>query len=136
MTRACLRLPAYCVVLSLATGCVHRSLTIKSEPPGAKVYVNDELKGDTPLTYDFLWYGWHRLTLRKEGYQRLDDRKLLRAPIHLWIPFDMVMELLPLPIHDRREWSYSLAPTELPPTPTPPPLEAVPSPAEPGDAPR
>ena len=101
---------------------MHRSLTIRTEPPGATVYVNDQLKGESPITYDFLWYGWHRVTLRKEGFERVDDRRLLRAPGYLWIPFDLVMELLPFPIRDTRTWSYTLSPiTELP-TPRPPEL--------------
>ena len=115
----CLVLSAYCLVLPLA-GCIHRSLTIKTDPPGAMVYVNDQLKGDSPVTYDFEWYGWYRLTLRKDGYERLDDRKLVRAPVWFWIPFDLPMELLPFPIRDDRTWSYTLTPTTELPTPLPP----------------
>ena len=113
-------LSAYCLVLPLVTGCVYRSLTIKTEPPGALVYVNDQLKGNSPVTYDFEWYGWHRLTLRKTGYERLDDRKQLRSPIYLWIPFDLVAELLPFRISDTRTWSYTLTPAPALPTPAPP----------------
>ena len=89
------------------------------------MYVNDALKGTSPLTYDFEWYGWHRLTLRKEGFERIEDRKLLRAPLWFWIPFDLAMELVPLPIPDRRTWSYALTPVSVPPAPTPPPLQEV-----------
>jgi len=104
-------------------------LTIQSEPAGALVYVNDALKGPTPLTYDFMWYGWHRVTLRKEGFERLDDRKELRAPVYLWIPFDLVMELLPFPIRDERTWSFTLTPaaSEI----SPLPVEVPPEPPEP-----
>ena len=122
-TSGSLLLVACCLLLPL-TGCVYRSLTIKTEPPGAKIYVNDTLVGQSPVTYDFVWYGWHRLTLRKDGFERLDDRKLLRAPVWSWIPFDLMMELLPLPIHDRRVWSYTLAPAPVMPTPQAPPLES------------
>ena len=113
---------AYCLLLTVTTGCVYRSLTIRTEPPGALVYVNDQLKGESPVTYDFVWYGWHRVTLRKEGFARLDDQKLLRAPVYLWIPFDFVMELVPFRMHDTREWSYVLTPSPAPSTPVPPPL--------------
>lgn len=116
----------------LATGCVRQSLTIKTEPSEALVYINDELKGKTPLTYDFEWYGWHRVMLRKEGYTPINERKLLKAPVYLWVPFDLVMELLPFPIRDTRTWSYTLNETPRLPTPVPPadtvtlPLEAPP----------
>jgi hypothetical protein len=84
------------------------------------VYVNDQLKGESPVTYDFMWYGWHRVTLRKAGFERMDDRQQLRAPSYFWIPFDLVMELLPWPIRDVRTWSYALTPTVALPTPAPP----------------
>ena len=109
-----------CGLLTVATGCVHRSLTIRTDPPGARVYVNDALKGDSPVTYDFTWYGWHRLTIRKEGFERLDDRRILRAPLYLWIPLDFVMELMPFRIRDTRTWSYTLTPASEPASPVPP----------------
>ena len=108
-------------LLIATTGCVHRSLMIRTEPPGAQVYVNDDLKGLSPVSYDFLWYGWYRVTLRKDGYQRLDDRKELRSSPYLWIPFDLAAELLPLPIRDARTWSYTLTPAPTLSTPVPPP---------------
>jgi len=111
------------LVLAASTGCVYRSLTIRTEPPGAKLYVNDELKGETPISYDFLWYGWHRIILRKDGYERVEDRRRLRAPFYLWIPFDLGFELLPLPVRDSRTWSYTLTPTETLPEPQPPSLD-------------
>ena len=108
--------------LLLTSGCVTRSLTIQTNPAGALVYFNDELKGPSPVTYDFMWYGWHRVMLRKDGFERVEDRKLLSAPFHLWIPFDLVMELLPTRIRDTRTWSYTLSPMQQLPTPVPPPL--------------
>ena len=104
----------------LITGCVRRSLTIRTNPPGARVYVNDQLKGESPVTYDFLWYGWYRLTMRKDGFERLDDRRLLRTPMYLWIPLDLVIELLPFTIRDTRTWSYTLTPAQELATPVPP----------------
>ena len=119
-------------LLFLLPGCIHRSLTIQTTPPGAKVYVNDELKGESPVTYDFTWYGWYRLTLRRDGFERMDDRKFLRAPVYFWIPFDLFMELLPLSVRDARTWSYTLTPsrelpTPVPPAITPPETETVPA---------
>ncbi len=105
-----------------ATGCLRRSLTIRTDPPGALVYVNDQIKGESPVTYDFLWYGWHRVMIRKEGFVRVEDRKELRAPPHLWIPFDLIVEVMPWTTRDNREWSYTLEPLQTLPTPIPPKL--------------
>ncbi len=111
---------ALVLLLAGSSGCVHRSLTVITEPPGARIYINDELKGESPVSYDFTWYGWYRLTLRKDGFERMDDRRLIKAPVYLWIPFDLVMELLPLTIRDARTWSYTLAKSAELPTPVPP----------------
>lgn len=108
------------VVLLLVSGCVHRQLTIRTEPPGALVYVNDQLKGPSPVSYDFLWYGWYRVTVRKDGYARVDDRRMLRSPIYLWVPLDLGMELLPFTVRDHRTWKYTLTPVTALPEPMPP----------------
>jgi hypothetical protein len=116
-----MRTAAVIAILALSmTGCVHRSLTVKTEPPGAKVYINDELKGTSPLTYDFLWYGWYRVTLRKKGYQRLDDHRKIQAPAYLWMPLDLAMQLMPFPVRDDRTWEYALTPSGTLPAPRPP----------------
>ncbi len=140
------RVASALVVLLGSTGCVRRSLTIRTNPPDALVYVNDVEKGRSPVTYDFQWYGWHRVLIRKDGYERVEDRKRLRAPVYLWIPFDLVMELLPFKIRDERTWEYTLAPANVVPAPRPPdtfvppaPPAAVPAPAaepEPADSPQ
>lgn len=104
-------------------GCVHRSLTIRTEPPGALVYVNDQLRGTSPVTYDFEWYGWHRVSVKKDGFERVDEQVLVQAPGHLWIPFDVIMELAPFPVRDAHTLSYTLPPAAPPPLPTPPPTE-------------
>ena len=102
-------------------------MTIRTEPPGAVVYVNDELKGTSPVTYDFSFYGWQRVTLRKEGFERLDERRLLKAPMYLWIPLDLFMELMPFPIADVHTWSYALTPAAPLETPTPPTIPESPA---------
>ena len=102
-------------------------MTIRTEPPGASVYVNDELKGISPVTYDFSFYGWQRVTLRKEGFERLDERRLLNAPIYLWIPLDLFMELMPFPVTDAHTWSYALTPAAPLETPTPPAIPESPA---------
>jgi hypothetical protein len=110
----------------VSAGCVRRQLTIRSEPAGAEVVVNDKVVGVTPHSYDFMWYGSYRITLRKPGYEQLDERVLLKCPPYLWIPFDLVMEMIPVTIRDRQELSYQLRRQTPLPEPTPPPLEEPP----------
>ena len=99
---------------------MRRSLAIRTEPPGATVYFNDQLRGETPVDFDFVWYGWQSVTLRKDGFERVDDKRLLKAPFYLWIPLDFFAELLPFHVRDLRTWSYSLTPAQNLPVPQPP----------------
>jgi len=113
--------------LLLTTGCVHRTLTIRSEPPGATVLLNDKRVGVTPYTKEFLWYGWYRVALTKNGYERLEDRTLIQAPSYQWIPLDLVAELLPIKFEDTHELSYELVGSQPIPEPAPPVDLIVPS---------
>lgn len=116
----CCLLSAVCCLL--LSGCIRRSLTIQTDPSGALVYVNDRPKGQSPMTYDFVWYGGYQVTIEKEGYQRLTDHQMLRAPAYFWMPLDLVMELLPFPVRDARTWSYTLVKAPELAAPVPPPL--------------
>ena len=94
--------------LALVSGCVRRQLTVKSDPPGALVYLNGEEFGRTPVTRDFTWYGTYDVVLRKEGYETLKTQGKVIAPWWQWVPFDFFAEALPLT--DRRSLSYSMKP--------------------------
>ena len=83
------------------TGCVERTLTIRTEPPGARVMLNDEEVGVSPVRVSFLWYGDYDILLRKEGYQTVKTNHIVEAPWYQWPPFDFVAEtLIPTTIHD------------------------------------
>ena len=52
------------------SGCVERRLTIRSNPPGALVYVDDYTIGVTPVSTSFIYYGtrkfvWSRMATRR-----------------------------------------------------------------------
>ncbi|MBI3319656.1 MAG: PEGA domain-containing protein [Candidatus Omnitrophica bacterium] len=103
-------------------------MTIRTEPPGAELFVNDQRSGTTPYSAPFLWYGTYHFTMLKPGYERLDKRVPVRAPIYFWIPLDFIMELLPFPIRDDRVFEYVLLPSEPLPVPIPPEPEPTGSP--------
>src|ERR1700689_2659659 len=69
------------VILSaLGGGCVQRTLTVRSDPDGALVYLNDQEIGRTPLARYFTWYGVYDVELHKEGYQSIKTTAAVIAP--------------------------------------------------------
>ena len=96
--------------LLFCAGCVERTLTITSTPPGALVTLNDIEVGRTPLSKDFTWYGTFDAQVRKEGYQTLNTQTPVIAPIWQWMPIDLIAELVPLRLHDVHEVNYTLKP--------------------------
>ena len=106
-------------VISLATillaGCVERRLTINTEPQGARVILNDQEIGVSPVTVPFNWYGDYWVRLSKDGYEALDTHRQLKSPLHDRFPFDFVAEVLyPGQIVDAYEWTFALAPKVYP----------------------
>jgi hypothetical protein len=55
------------------------SLSIATEPAGAEVYLDAELKGKTPLTLSSVPAGTHSLTLMKKGYSPLPKEIVVSA---------------------------------------------------------
>jgi len=114
---------ATAAALSLAlvsSGCIRQRMIIRSEPPGAELLINEHRSGTTPYDRPFLWYGRYRVTLLKPGYDRLDDKPLIRCPWYLWVPLDLFAELLPVPVRDTRVLSYQLVPRQALSEPKPP----------------
>jgi hypothetical protein len=96
-------------------GCVQRTLTVTSDPPGALVYANGNEIGRTPITRDFIWYGTYDVQLRADGYQTLDAHTPVIAPIWQWPPFDFFAEFWPGRLKDIRTISYKLEPASTQP---------------------
>ena len=95
-------------------GCVRRRMTIRSNPPGAMVYVDDYPIGTTPISANFTYYGTRKLRLMKDGYETLTVMEPLRAPWYQIPPVDFVSEnLVPGEIYDRRTLSYQLVPQRI-----------------------
>src|SRR5438045_3252646 len=56
---------------ALGAGCVRRTLAVRSDPPGALVYLNGVEVGRTPVQRDFVWYGTYDVQVRKDGYDTI-----------------------------------------------------------------
>ncbi|MBE7561143.1 PEGA domain-containing protein [bacterium] len=107
--RAVLAILLACFALT-TTGCVQRSLLVKSNPPGARVFLDGREKGVTPVEFDFKWYGGHKLSLEKEGYATHTETLHLSAPVHHQFPIDLVTASLPVKSRDRHTVEVNLEP--------------------------
>jgi hypothetical protein len=111
----CLAL-VFCLALA-STGCVQRRLTIRSNPPGARVFVGDDEIGTTPVSTDFVYYGTRKIRLVKHGYETLVVNQPIPAPWYQIPPLDFVSEMLvPGEIRDERVVSFQLVPLQTVPT--------------------
>jgi hypothetical protein len=103
------------VVLVLSVGCVRRTLTITTEPPNARVFLNDQEIGRTRVSTDFTWYGDYDVVIRKEGYKTVQTHWKIDAPWYQIVPLDFFVEVLwPWDVHDSRERHFVLEPQEIP----------------------
>ena len=104
----------FLVLLTLIwAGCVHRTMTIRTQPPGALVYLNNEEQGATPKTIPFTWYGDYEIVLRKDGYQTLRVIQPIKPPWYEVFPLDIFSELLlPVRLEDEHFLHYELKEAE------------------------
>jgi hypothetical protein len=104
------------IVLAPATGCVQRRMTIRSNPPGALVYVDDYQIGTTPVSHDFVYYGTRKIRLVKDGYETLTVRQPIPLPWYEIFPLDFVSEnLVPWEIRDERVIDLAMQPASTEP---------------------
>ncbi|MBP7934486.1 MAG: PEGA domain-containing protein [Phycisphaerae bacterium] len=103
-----------CIVLcSGAPGCVRRTLTVNTVPQGARVILNDEEVGTSPVQVDFLWYGDYDVILRKDGYSTLRTHQKIDPPWYQIPPVDFFAEtLIPVMLHDQQQMSFTLEPAQ------------------------
>jgi hypothetical protein len=93
------------------TGCVQRRMIVRSNPPGAVVYIDDYEIGTTPVAANFTYYGTRKIRLVKNGFETLTVMQPVPSPWYQILPLDFITEnLIPGKIHDTRTFDYPLVP--------------------------
>ncbi|HTE04603.1 MAG TPA: PEGA domain-containing protein [Planctomycetota bacterium] len=90
-----------------------RTLSVRSDPPGAIVVMDGKRVGTTPYDQVLDSYGTRSLDLELDGYR--SRHELLDVPLPWWqfFPLDIVTDLLlPLGLHDDHVFQFALAPLD------------------------
>jgi PEGA domain len=102
------------VALLSATGCVRRRLTVRTQPPGAQVFVDDQEIGTTPCSSSFVYYGTRKVTLIKDGYRTETLYQKMNPPWYQIPPLDFVTDnLLIRELRDERIVDVQMVPQEI-----------------------
>lgn len=101
---------AICVACS---GCVRRRLMVRSNPPGASVYVDKQLIGTTPAASSFTYYGTREIEVVADGFRTEKVLRTLSPPWYQLPPFDFFSETLwPGEIRDERIIDITMVPEQ------------------------
>ena len=92
-------------------GCVRRTISVTTTPPGAIVFLNDREVGRTPCDVEFLHYGVYDVRLRLEGYEPVVGSGRASAPVWDFVGADFLAELVPAQLESRVEWHFDLEPS-------------------------
>lgn len=95
---------------TLLTGCIRSRVTIDSQPQGAEVIWRGQPRGATPIEIPFIWYWHYDFALEKPGYKRKEVSERFRTKPWFLMPVDLFMEIIPVPIPDKRYRKYTLEP--------------------------
>ena len=98
------------VGLLTTTGCIRRVATITSDPPHAKVWVNNVYRGETPIEIPYNWNWYYDIRLEKPGYQRFEMRERFYARTIHKIPLDLGAEVSPVRSRESQWRHYSMVP--------------------------
>ena len=118
------RIPLLLLAISaiLLPGCVERSLLIRTEPAGARVFLNGQDKGITPAKIPFDFYGTWDLQIRMEENELRGSRSLkpirekvrLDRPWHQMFHFHIFTQILyPGTLQVEHVLEYTFEPQDL-----------------------
>lgn len=113
----CQRLTHYlcfAILLGITTlGCVRRRLTVRTNPPGAAVYVDRQLIGSSPASSAFVYSGTRHIEVVADGYRTEKVLRKISPPWYQIPPFDFFSETLwPWEIRDERIIDITMVPAQ------------------------
>jgi len=110
---------AVLVGLLSGTGCIRRRLTIRSNPPGARVFIDRQEIGVTPVSTAYTYYATRTIELTKDGYEPLTVQQTFDPPWYQYPGLDFITEnLVPGEQRDERAVEFQLIPQQVVPAQT------------------
>ncbi len=101
------------LVIAAAPGCVRRRMTVRSNLPGAVVFVDERRIGVTPVSTNFTYYGTRHVQLVKDGHETVTEAYKFRTPWYQYPVIDFFAEnLWPWEIRDERILDFNLPPQQ------------------------
>ena len=95
----------------LTGGCVERKVLIRSNPPGALVYVDEHEVGITPVAISPIYYGTRTIRLVKDGCETKTVKEPMPPPWYEIPPLDFFSEnVVPGTLNDTRTLDFQLQP--------------------------
>lgn len=100
------------IVFSLPlAGCITRHYVIETRPSNARVVINGEDAGRSPIVRPFMHYGTSEFIISHEGHQRLKVWQEIEPPWYQIFPIDFVVEMIwPWQVEELEVFVYELEP--------------------------
>ena len=93
------------------TGCVRRRLIVRTNPPGASIYVDKQLIGTSPAATPFTYYATREIEAVGDGFRTEKVMRTISPPWYQFPPLDFISETLwPWEIRDERIVDITLVP--------------------------
>ncbi len=100
-------------LLLVSSGCVRRRLMVRTNPPGASVYVDKQLIGTTPTASSFTYYGTREIEVVADGFRTEKVLRTISPPWYQIPPLDFFSETLwPWEVRDERIVDITLMPEQ------------------------
>ncbi|MDA8743391.1 PEGA domain-containing protein [Rubripirellula amarantea] len=105
---------AIALIMLACSGCVRRRMTVRTNPPGATVSVDNQVIGTSPAASSFVYYGTREFRIEKDGYRTETIRRKINPPWYEAPGLDFIAESLwPGEIRDERIIDVELVPKTL-----------------------
>ncbi len=106
-----------CLSVCCLMGCVRRRMTVRTNPPGALVSVDNQVIGTSPAASSFTYYGTREFRIDADGYRTETIRRKFNPPWYQWPVVDFFAETLwPGELRDERILDVTLVPKTTVPT--------------------
>jgi hypothetical protein len=104
------------IVCLTMSGCVRRRLTVRTNPPGALISVDNQIIGTSPAATSFTYYGTREIRVERDGFRTETIARKLNPPWYEIPPLDFITETLwPLEIRDERVIDIEMVPKQIDP---------------------